>query len=125
MIAFDWYNFLVVARVLSRRPRLNADEIALLRTAIGRTYYATFNIARDYLEQIEGVVVPVANVHNFVAGYFRHSPDPRYTLIGRYLYELRDERNRADYDRYFSNVPRAARQVLRNATTVIEMISQL
>jgi hypothetical protein len=52
-MAFDWKEFLELARILGRDAEGSGHREAFLRSALGRAYYAAFcharNYARDYL----------------------------------------------------------------------------
>jgi hypothetical protein len=51
-MAFDWKEFLELARILGRDAEGSGHREAFLRSALGRAYYAAFcharNYARDY-----------------------------------------------------------------------------
>ena len=93
---------------------------AVLRTAISRSYYAAFLIARENLRAM-GVNIPHdSQVHKFVANKLGE----RNRFLKAQLINLRDMRNRADYDLppAYSVTERDAKYALATAQNIISMI---
>ena len=124
-MVFEWEDFLTVAFDLYDAAARTAIRNAYLRTSLGRAYYSSFNVCRDYLERVLRVPVPRADVHNFVATYFRNSSDPRMKEIGRKLRRMRDARNNADYVLFFTRLQRTLEDALADSEWIINTISQL
>jgi len=97
-MSFDWGQFQEVARELIERPDLNTDYEARWRTAIGRSYYAAFGKAYEYLIAT-GMLLRVKNrdVHEDVRREIANVAPPRGEEIRRELNRLRALRNIADY----------------------------
>jgi len=81
-------------------------EEAHLRTSIGRSYYAAFLYFREYLRSLglEKRKNPAQEVHAFVVQCLGFSNVLEGSKASRYLYELEQVREDADYrlDREFS-----------------------
>lgn len=98
---FDWVDFLDVAEALLAQP--TATEAAQ-RTAIGRTYYAVFCVARRYVDP-DGVTIPRdGRAHRLVWEALESAPrgvPRRIAQVGR---RLKQRRERADYDEVYPNL---------------------
>lgn len=97
-----------------------------LRTAIGRSYYACYNMAADLLR---GWGVPVtrnAAGHGEVMRYFANSGDPDLEQAEYKLRAMRSKRNTADYDLSAAKIedPRIARDSVDTAKRLIETMDQ-
>jgi len=112
---FNWVNYLDLAKILLANNVDSRDYSILteaeLRSAISRSYYAAFHVAKDYLYKTRCYIVPGSgvegssrdnpsrtNFHKFLIDEFKNSHDSDMITIGGYLENLRDRRNRADYD---------------------------
>ena len=116
---FDWYEFLLLARELLGVSTVRAIVGALQRTAISRSYYAAFSIARKYVREVKQVRPPRLDAHQFVIDYFKNSDDQTYSYIADALKELRAMRNKANYEEFFVGLPAAARRATALAGDVI------
>jgi hypothetical protein len=68
------------------------------RSAASRAYYAAFHSASEFLTEM-GVTIPrTANRHDKVPAILTGTGDPAIDAAGVKLGNLREERNRADYD---------------------------
>jgi uncharacterized protein (UPF0332 family) len=93
---FDWSGYLDLAKELNDNSIANRE--AKQRSAVSRAYYAVFNLAKNYLEQVEGHSIPkTADAHRYVGDQFRMSTNPNGKTIARDLVRLRRFRNQADY----------------------------
>src|SRR5439155_17441616 len=96
-MAFDWRDYLGLARRLSAQP---GDEAAL-RSAISRAYYSIYCIARNRLRN-KGWAVPSQSSHRAVWDQYRLDKNQRARSIGTSGSRLHRLRCKADYD---DNVP--------------------
>lgn len=100
-MSFDWAEYLKLAKALTGDIQETPNEEARSRSAISRAYYAAFCQARNYLRDGEhDSTIPRMNdsgVHTYVINKFRASRDRTRRTIGNNLYQLRIERNNADY----------------------------
>jgi len=78
----------------------NCNKQAVFRTSIGRYYYGSFLLCRETLFE---AIYPYreasfrsGKIHSIVKKVFLNSPN--YYFIGDFLSELRDYRNRSDYN---------------------------
>jgi uncharacterized protein (UPF0332 family) len=86
-------DFLAVARDLATDKRE-----AAWRSAISRAYYAAFHAARLFMEDL-GFTVPRADkAHAYLWLRLANSGDPNLIRAGNQLKDLREDRNRCDYD---------------------------
>ena len=67
------------------------------RTAVGRSYYAVFNVAADHLRQQGFVIGKGAAAHGEVQKCLSNSGDPTLATVASELNDLHTIRNRADY----------------------------
>lgn len=106
MPAFEWKDYLELAKELARR---NEEECK--RTATSRAYYAAYRTAHDWYERRYPGTFPAggSNSHAVVWRAFQdqiHNGDPRYGLVGTLGNRLKHRRVDADYYRPFA--PRTA-----------------
>lgn len=132
-MTFNWKGYLELARVLVYEDIPIPSQEAKYRSAISRTYYAAFNVARLYIEQSTGTFFQgEATVHQQVIEWFSAQPDKDKRLC-RTIYDdlgrLRRDRNHADYrDGYRGGLGEAeqkAQESLITAQRIINNISRL
>src|SRR5262245_6979731 len=87
--------------LLAERLIQNSPNAAGFRSAMSRDYYAAFHTSVNFLEEA-GVIFPRtvkrADLHRLVPDLLNNSGDADVAAAGTMLGNLRDERNRADYD---------------------------
>lgn len=106
-MSFDWKPYLQVAEELINRQNAKGLEEAYLRSAISRSYYGIFGIARAFLKQ-SGVTLPSKDTHKTLRSEFKNSPDSIKKKIGFDLDRLWKDRKDADYeDAVYINLKRA------------------
>ncbi len=94
----DARGFLSVARTLASTRAADPAAAAAYRTAIGRSYYAAYNVAVAFLEGIGLEVIDKPNGHSWVKNSFIYVPGPAAKTIGLTLELLHKERKYADYE---------------------------
>lgn len=93
-MAFDWLQFLELAKELAAR-----DDEASARSAISRAYYAAYHWARDYVVQELAVTVPKAEAHQAVwDALMRQGRKRAEYAAGAGGKRARVLRNQADYE---------------------------
>jgi len=92
-MSFDWKEYVKLAEELSE----NQNE-AHLRSAISRAYYGVFCISRNKKAFKNYKLKKGENIHWMVINAYKNSPNYNDELAGKYLDELRKNRNNADYD---------------------------
>ncbi len=128
-MSFPWSEYLTLAEALVRQRTTFANEEACCRAAISRAYYAAFCAARNHARDHEGLTLPKRNrgrVHQVVIEYYNNRPSGQHKNIGWTLHQLRNSRNKADYDD--PNIPRVfdvAQNAVRQAHQVFEGIQRL
>ncbi len=90
---FVWRDPLPLAEELTGR---RGDEAAC-RSAVGRAYYAAMGRAAEMLRS-EGVSISYLKTHADTWQALRRSGDGRRVAAAKELNDLRQMRNRADYD---------------------------
>jgi uncharacterized protein (UPF0332 family) len=96
-MSFDWKLYVQLAdELISYQKTANFQE-AYLRTAISRSYYGVFCLARNFLVR-KNISVPRTNTHKFVREKYKASPSKVERKIGSSLERLSQRRNMADYD---------------------------
>lgn len=88
---FDWNEYLEFAKKLKS---INPSTQLNLRNAISRAYYASYHKCRIY----KGILKNSPEVHKELIEELRRSDDHREIQIAYILYDLRKERNDADYE---------------------------
>ena len=90
---FDWPEYLTLADELSRRT-----EEACLRTAISRTYYYVYHLARQRLIENDFIIIRGGDTHKQVWEKFQGDADNRCKKLNDLAKILHDKRKQADYD---------------------------
>jgi uncharacterized protein (UPF0332 family) len=101
-MSFDWKDYIKLAEKLQNETNKNSIEEAYYRSMISRSYYGVFCISRikaglEFYRPIPRTGDP--GVHEKVISYYKSSKIREEKLIGKFLDDLRKERNDADYDR--------------------------
>jgi uncharacterized protein (UPF0332 family) len=123
-MSFDWSGYLDLAKELNDNSIANRE--AKQRSAVSRAYYAVFNLAKDYLEQVEGQSIPrTADAHRYVGDQFRISANPNRKAIARNLVRLRRFRNQADYAAGFPALASTATRSIDTAEEIIKALKSL
>ena len=121
---FDWKLYVQLADELINYQRIPTIQEAYFRSAISRSYYGTFCIARNFLTK-RGETIPRFDTHKFVREQYQQSPDKNEKEIGNKLHRLWRERKDADYeDRATIDVKRA-RTAHQLATRLLNRLSSI
>jgi uncharacterized protein (UPF0332 family) len=123
-MSFDWSEYLDLARELN--DNLIRNREAKQRSVVSRAYYAVFNLAKNYLEQVEGHLIPrTADAHRYVSDQFLMSADPKRQEIASKLSRLRKFRNQADYAARFPALASTATRAIAEAESVVTALRSL
>ncbi len=112
---FDGADFRVFAQACANQ---NAGEPAD-RTAIGRSYYAAFLVAREYLKIQHAITKSRRGPHEQIYTHLM-GLDPE---IGKEYNRLRHLRERADYDLYYNQASIDVQDALDMSSRVISFCS--
>ena len=125
---FDWSEYFNLAKELAE-----TSKEAELRSAVSRSYYSAFCLARNYLRDIQQDTklwrkkTYDINAHQYVAEKFIYNQSKSQIMIeiGKDLSRLRKMRNKADYEDTMFNLKREARTALMLAQNIISALSNL
>jgi uncharacterized protein (UPF0332 family) len=126
-MAFDWLDYLEIAKDDLNKAKRSGREEALLRSAISRAYYSAFILSRNYLrDKVKDPNVPNnPDAHYYVRTAFANLSNPVHKAIARNLGILRNARNKADYDDNFNDVLVKAPLAVALAQAIINDLSQI
>ena len=96
-MSFDWKLYVQLADELITYQRTPSFQEAYLRTAISRSYYGVFCVARNFLIG-KNVSVPRVDTHKFVREQYQNSQNKLERKIGDSLNRLWRRRKIADYE---------------------------
>src|SRR5881409_1006708 len=108
--------------MLAHRLTAGATE-AEWRSAISRSYYAAFHVARNLLNDL-GFTVPRADpAHQYLWLRLLNSGNPQVQVAASDLNSLRGERNLADYDLHRNVTQNVARMRVATAQKIIQTLN--
>lgn len=113
-MAFDWVQYLVLARVLAT----NSVESSL-RSAISRAYYAAFKTAEHYCEKNGFPPVDTGKPHQDVWEAFNNKGGKTFTSVYEKGQRLRRKRTISDYRSHEIISPSTAQDSLRESYTIL------
>jgi hypothetical protein len=94
-MAFDWKDYVDLARFLQQQAPNAGNQEAFLRTAISRAYYAAFCHVRNYARDHSGFIP--RNDGDDHGRLREHLRKGKMAGIGKRLQRLREWRNECDY----------------------------
>jgi len=97
-MTFDWRLYLQLADELINYQRTASLQEAYYRSAVSRSYYGVFCIARNFLISSKGITIPKTDTHKFVREEYKESTNREEKKIGKDLGRLWKERKAADYE---------------------------
>ena len=117
-MAFQWKEFLELARDLTGRSGLGYSTEATGRSAVSRAYYAAFCWARNYAELHLGFQrTGGPEDHKFLRDHLKVQSKVQ---IASRLNKLRNWRNQCDYDDHVPNLNRLVKNAIKLAEKVIQ-----
>jgi len=123
-MSFDWQSYISLAEELlelSQRERL---EEACFRSAISRSYYGVFCIARNFLKK-KGISISPIDTHKFVREQYMNSSIVIEQKIGENLKRLFGERKVSDYEDTADIDIKRAETAIKLAKRVLESLKQI
>jgi uncharacterized protein (UPF0332 family) len=137
--SFDWRKYLELSRSLYEQSKVNrfVDCEAELRTAISRAYYSAFHMSLWFLRERSGSNFNSSRTgddHAAVIFHLKNSGTRELQNAGRILGNLRNDRNKADYESSFQKkrveksvvrpvlLHKEAEKSIQNATEVVKII---
>lgn len=96
-MSFDWKLYIQLADELIAYQRTTSLQEAYLRSAISRSYYGIFCLARNFLIS-KGISIPGVDTHKFIRSNYQRSSNKAEKEIGDNLRRLWRERKDADYE---------------------------
>jgi len=107
-MSFNWKSYLQLAdELIKHQNPAIPQEAYWWRSAVSRSYYGVFCIARSFLIR-HGITIPRVNTHKFVREAYLNSQNTVERKIGKELGDLWLQRKDADYeDRAVFDVKRA------------------
>lgn len=95
-MSFNWKLYIQLSDELINYQRTAILQEAYLRTAISRSYYGVFCIARNLLSK--KITIPKIDTHKFVRKKYKDSINITERKIGASLNRLWRKRKDADYE---------------------------
>src|ERR1043165_5156878 len=118
-MAFDWSDYLALAKELAKRTEESAQ-----RTSISRAYYAAYGKACHCLRR-EKVAIPGQASHEFVWNHFRNSTDADRRQIGIDGDRIKRARRSADYDHDWKLLSAFLQPTIQSATELVAALAKL
>ncbi len=121
-MAFDWSEYLALARTLQ-----NQQNEATQRSAISRAYYAAFCLAQRKIGRQENDPAEDqdAGSHEIVWKFFRSSHSVAARKLGEDGFRLKRLRTRADYSDNFTGLAAHATDSIRLAEAIIRRLGNV
>ena len=123
-MSFDWSLYIEIARKLIAVKANGLDE-ARFRTAIGRSYYGVFCIAREFVESSKPTPFARQSIHKQVIDTLQGSERPLERKIGAALKRLNKRRNDCDYEKEASIGGQDAEAAYAVATRVLRDLEKV
>lgn len=119
-MAFDWKEFLDLAKVLQSSPNTSYPVEAAHRSAVSRAYYAAFCHARNYAEQYLGFQrTKTGRDHGLLRKHLgRQGPD--WKEVADELEDLHEWRRLCDYEDVVPHLSIMVASAISTAETIIE-----
>lgn len=114
---FDWKEYVKIAEDLAK----NQSE-SYLRSAISRAYYGIFCLSRNKKRFKNYKLEKGENIHWKVINEYKNSSSPNDKFVGKFLDDLRKERNDADYDEDKNINKDLAERVIYKAKEILKML---
>src|SRR5205807_8039448 len=119
MAAFDWSQYLILAKDLGNR-----SEEAALRSAISRAYYAAYNTARSFCSNAGIPIIDTGNLHKDLWDTFLRKGGRTFVSIHDKGQRLRRKRAKADYDSEVFGLSSVAVDSIRDGEAILSFLKQ-
>ena len=114
-MAFDWKEFLKLAKFLKNCDDESVTREACLRSAVSRVYFAAYGHALDYAcDKLKFVKTGYKDHKNLRNTYL----DNNRRAIATPLQRLRDNRNHCDYDDEIENIEIIVKSSIKDAEKI-------
>jgi len=120
-MAFDWAEFLAVAEYLHTTSAPSCTREALLRSVVGRAYYAAYGVAKQYAAQ--HLSFRIHGEPDDHARLPRRLISSGLPFAGTRLQRLRDWRNECDYANVVDDLEGTAVEALERARLIIDELA--
>jgi hypothetical protein len=121
-MAFDWKEYLNLAKFLSGNEKVRVDREAALRSSVSRAYYAAFHHACDYAQDSHGFApTRTGRDHGLVRKHYFNIPD--LNGIANDLLDLHKWRNKCDYDENLSNIVMLCENAIPKSEKIINALT--
>lgn len=123
-MSFDWKLYVDLSAELINHQRTPLLKDAYLRSAVSRSYYGVFCIARNLLIP-KTVFFPQKDIHKFVREQYNNSITRKEKVIGVKLGRLWTERKAADYEEDEAFNDERAKTAYRMAVDTVKLLEEL
>lgn len=123
-MSFDWKLYVDLSAELINHQRTPLLKDAYLRSAVSRSYYGVFCIARNLLIP-KTVFFPREDIHKFVREQYNNSIIRKEKVIGVKLGRLWTERKAADYKEDEAFNDERAKTAYRMAVDTVKLLEEL
>ena len=113
-------DFLALADTL-----IQGSTEAAWRSAVSRAYYASFHVAREFLETLRFRVPHADRAHGYIWLRLANAGHEETQLAGNKLKTLRSGRNRADYDLTQPLHQERAAELVGAAQNIVQLLEQI
>ena len=121
-MSFDWNQYLELAKKLA----VETSDDASLRSAISRSYYCVFNIARARAEANSFRVKDDAGSHEQIWSlYGRNDSDPGCLKLATIGPRLKRRRVKADYRPFVFKLDQEVADAIADAEEIISTLAEL
>lgn len=96
-MSFNWRLYIQLANELINYKKGSFIQEAYLRSAISRSYYSVFCIARNLLIN-KGTTIPMCDTHKFARKEYQNSTNRIEKKVAKGLSRLWKDRKDADYE---------------------------
>jgi uncharacterized protein (UPF0332 family) len=122
-MAFDWHSYLALAKTLAAAT---TDE-ASLRSAVSRSYYSAFNLAKMRAEAngYRNKFDAVGSSHDLLWELYsrnNHAGCLRLSILGP---RMKRRRVKADYRDHFNQLPEELKDAIEDADECVTILSSL
>lgn len=123
-MSFDWKLYVELSEELINHQKTPSLQDAYLRSAISRSYYGVFCIARNLLIP-KTVFFPKEDIHKFVREQFNLAVSRKEKQIGAKLGRLWTERKAADYEEDETFNDERAKTSYKMAVDTLNLLQEL
>jgi len=126
-MSFDWQSYISLAKELIKHSSLYQNDSmqeACYRSAISRSYYGVFCIARNFLKK-KGISIPKTDTHKFVREKYMNSSIKIEKKIGENLGRLWRERKVSDYEDTADIDIKRSETAIKLAKRVLKSLKQI